>query len=134
GWVTGQSQVVPLVITPPGASGYKTKGFGRFSTVTQAALIFYRTDKLMYVPEPNPGGTAPQVMPDGSTRIAEANIRVLDGADPADRAAYPSLPTPTMRVVVLLQTFNPTPGAPPWSANVRYQITGLDSLSVRSGA
>ena len=47
--VSGETQVVPLV--PPGDSttndaaqpGAGTKGFGRFSTVTEAMLVFYRT-------------------------------------------------------------------------------------------
>lgn len=40
--VTGQNQVVPLVIKP---NGSLTHGFGRFSTVTQAAINFYASQK-----------------------------------------------------------------------------------------
>ncbi|CAN5571313.1 hypothetical protein BH09VER1_BH09VER1_31210 [soil metagenome] len=129
GWVPGQSQVVPLVITPPGAA-YQTKGFGRFSTITQAALIFYRTDKLMYVPEPNTAHVAPVEMPSTSSQISLANIRVLDASVPQDVIDYPSIGPAKMRAVILLQTFNPTPGLPPWSGNARYTLEGANSMYI----
>ncbi len=146
GWVAGQSQVVPLVITPPGAS-YTTKGFGRFSTVTQASLVFYRTDKLCYVPNPASADSPITPLPDVQTTIG-GKITILDivpgspitippfdpfipGVDPSP--LHNPIPMPAMRAVLLLQTFNPTPGAPPWSANVRYKVSGLQTLSVVTG-
>jgi len=63
GIVTGERQVVPLVIKPPIYPGngvtytgttaaYQTKGFGRFDTIQQAAFVFYRLD---------PGNTGSQI-------------------------------------------------------------------------
>ena len=46
GFVTGQSQVVPTVLPADSTRPYATKGFGRFSTITEAALIFYRQDPV----------------------------------------------------------------------------------------
>lgn len=42
---SGETQIVPLV-PPDGGVGGGTKGFGRFPTVTEAALIFYATDSV----------------------------------------------------------------------------------------
>src|SRR5690606_17594576 len=41
---------------------------------------------------------------------------------------------PIVGAVVILQTFNPTPGSPPWSGSVRYTIRGLDNFRVGHGA
>jgi len=144
-WVSGQSQVVPLVIQPPGAS-YKTKGFGRFSTITQAALIFYRTDKLQYVPNPASAIDIPTDLPTSGTIPGKITVlNFVPGVPftipPFAPFTYPSpdpftnadLNAPTMKCVILLQTFNPTPGAPPWSGNVRYVIENANNLSVTNG-
>ena len=144
GWVTGQGQVVPLVITPPGAT-YQTKGFGRFSTITQASLVFYRTDALQYVPNPATASSVPQDFP--VSGVIPGNITVLDVV-PGVPLTIPPFPpytppaasplatpprVPTMRAVLLLQTFNPSPGMPPWNGNFRCRVTGLDSLNVTMG-
>ncbi len=48
--VSGETQIVPLVPGPsmPGAG---TKGFGRFPTITEAALVFYATGKSATEPD-----------------------------------------------------------------------------------
>ncbi|WP_038164807.1 Verru_Chthon cassette protein A [Verrucomicrobium sp. BvORR106] len=79
----GESSAVPLV------PGNDTKGFGRFNTISEVALVFMATNK-------NPtNGT-----------------------------------TTRMQAFLALEPFNPTSGAPGVTSNVRYRITGLDSLSV----
>ena len=42
--VSGETQIVPLV-PPVGTPGGGTKGFGRFPTVTEAALVFYASSE-----------------------------------------------------------------------------------------
>lgn len=123
GMVVGQSQIVPLVL-PNG-----TKGFGRFSTITEAALIFYRKDKLAYKlldSSNNPTGNAIEV-PDVSTPIS-GRVMIYDNTPPPD----PPLPI-NIGMVLILEPFNPSPGPPPWSGHVKYVIKGLDGLTV-SGA
>ncbi|TLD71537.1 Verru_Chthon cassette protein A [Phragmitibacter flavus] len=81
GMISGQSQVVPLSL-PNG-----TRGFGRFPTITEAALVFYASN------------------PDDPNEV---------------------------RAVLILEPFNPTPGPPVWSANVRYTAKGLDAFNAGS--
>lgn len=96
----GQFQVVPLVL-PNG-----TKGFGgQFPTVTQAALIFYRKDKL---PEP-------------TTNPSTGNITYVEGEIPGPYK---------IGVALILQPYTPTPGPPAWSSNVRYAVRGLKDLKL----
>ena len=154
GWVSGQGQVVPLVIQPPNAA-YQTKGFGRFPTITQAALVFYRTDRLQYVPNPATANSSlkdysgtldgnhaadPITILDWNPAPATVtplilNIPGLGSITPLDGSPFtdPSVPLnlPTMRAVLILQPFNPTPGMPPWSSNLRYRVKGLNALSVK---
>jgi uncharacterized protein (TIGR02600 family) len=42
--VSGETQIVPLV-PPAGSPGAGSKGYGRFPTITEAALIFYATSE-----------------------------------------------------------------------------------------
>jgi len=51
----GETQVVPLI--PPAGPGFGTKGFGRFSTITEAALLFYR---VKHTAVGGPSSTVPQ--------------------------------------------------------------------------
>ncbi|HSJ01493.1 MAG TPA: Verru_Chthon cassette protein A [Verrucomicrobium sp.] len=80
GKLTGESSAVPLI------PGNDTKGFGRWPTITEAAIIFMATDA---------------------------------GAD--GKATK-------MQAFIALEPFSPTTGAPVWSANVRYKISGLDGF------
>lgn len=136
--VTGQGQVVPLEL-PNG-----TKGFGRFPTITEAALIFYNKDPLTV------SGTVPAkgFIASGTNIIKvfdENNDTVLVDYklenNPYNRADYiitgtshklnVDLPGPkNIGVVLILEPFNPTPGAPPWTANVRFAVRGLDNLGI----
>ncbi len=123
GFVTGQSQIVPAAL-PNG-----TKGFGRFSTITEAALIFYRQDKLTYKllnSSGIPTGAAIDV-PDSSITV-DGKVIVYENTPPPD----PELPI-TIGAVLILEPFNPTPGPPTWTGNVRYVVKGLDGLTI-SGA
>jgi uncharacterized protein (TIGR02600 family) len=110
--ITGERQIVPLSVTPSGAS-YTTRGFGRFETIQQAALVFYRMD----VPSvKNPGTASHQVIqtppPGGIASGTPANIGV----------------------VLLLNPFCPSPGSRPWSENVRYVVSGLSGCKINNAA
>ena len=48
--VSGETQIVPLV-PPAGTPGDGTKGFGRFPTITEAALVFYASSDKDGKPE-----------------------------------------------------------------------------------
>lgn len=68
--VSGETQIVPVVpdVNTINADGYFTKGFGRFSTVTEAMFIFYRS-----VPTPaGPGGNP----------AAHDNMRIVLALEP----------------------------------------------------
>ncbi len=60
--VSGETQIVPLV-PPPLTPGAGTKGFGRFPTITEAALIFYATSDKDGQPDKT------QAQPDGNMRV-----------------------------------------------------------------
>lgn len=125
GFITGQSQIVPAAL-PNG-----TKGFGRFSTITEAALVFYRMDKLKYKlldASGLPTGNAMDV-PDVTTYLVEQKVVVYENTPPPD----PEVPI-NIGAVVLLEPFNPTPGPPPWTGHVQYVIKGLDGLSITGAA
>jgi uncharacterized protein (TIGR02600 family) len=115
GYETGERQVVPLVITPPASSGYQTKGFGRFPTIKQAALVFYRQDQATY------------------TGSASANYTYLQNTTPPTNP-YNTTTTSGHPVhlgaVLVLDVFNPTPGSRPWCPNVRFVETGLGGIKV----
>ena len=97
---TGQFQIVPLSL-PNG-----TKGFGQFPTITQAALVFFRTDNVLV------NGTE-QTVP----------VQTYDGILPVTAGV-----SPKMRAFLILQPFTASPGPPPWSANLRIQIEGLQQF------
>ena len=111
--VTGERQVVPLVITPPGGVAYQTKGFGRFETIQQAAIVFYRTDAPILTGAGTAAHKYTQKPPAGT----------ISAGTPA-----------TMRAVLLLQPFNPSPGSRSWCENLRYVVTGLTGCKVNNVA
>ena len=135
GMIKGQGQVVPL--EPPNG----TKGFGRFPTVTEAALILHNKSPLTVSGTIPPGGSmqsgtnTPVVFASG-TVLTDYVIGDLLGNETLkitgtsyilnEETAAPR----TFGAVMILEPFNPTPGAPPWTSNVRYAITGMDSLGV----
>lgn len=138
GMIAGQGQVVPLEL-PNG-----TKGFGRFPTITEAALIFYNKDPLTVsgtVPKGGTIKTGTNVLVQFSTEhdTVLTNYKLEDNA--FNRTDYvitgtshvlnvDEPGTKNIGVVLILEPFNPTPGAPPWSANVRFVVRGLDKLGV----
>jgi len=106
--ITGERQVIPLSITPPGQS-YTTQGFGRFETIQQVALVFYRMDQ----PTVTGAGTASHSYtqnppPGGITASTPAKIGV----------------------VLLMQPFCPSPGSRPWCENMRYVVSGLSGMTI----
>jgi len=105
--VTGERQVVPLIIPSTATYGAGTKGFGRFETLQQAALVFYREDKAVVT------GT-------GSTTIT-----VTQGSTSG---------TMTIGCVLLLDPWNATPGSRSWSSNQRIQISGLQTMRAGTSA
>ena len=100
GAVIGQFQIVPLSL-PNG-----TKGFGQFPTITQAALVFFRTDNVLV---------------DGTEQTVP--VKTYNGILPVTAGS-----SPKMRAFLILQPFTTTPGPPPWSANLRIQIEGLQQF------
>ena len=110
---SGEGQVVPLA-PPSGTPGAGTRGFGRFATITDAALIFYRCNACSYLTN------------------ATGAITVPHQLNPATAA-------PQIASVLVLQPFTPSPGLPAWSPNVHYVIVpqtsggpGLQGFSISS--
>ena len=107
--MTGDHQVVPLVITPPGASGYQTKGYGRFETLTHAAFVFYRLD---------PGKVTGSASINYS--IAQQTVNTVTGS--LTTATPSGTNVVNIGVVLLLNPYNCTPGSRAWSENMRVQV------------
>jgi len=87
----GETQLVPLI---PTGSANGTKGFGRFPSIAEAALLFYRVDYRA-------------------------------GAAPATGAA-----TPMVRCMLLFCPVSPTSGPASWSPLIRYEVKGLNNISI----
>jgi uncharacterized protein (TIGR02600 family) len=97
--VTAERQVVPLVLS----NG--TKGFGRFETIQEASLVFFRRDKVTTTGSATTGYTVTQGTTSGSI---------------------------TVGCVLLLDPWNATPGSRSWSSNQRIVVTGLDGMKVNN--
>ena len=137
GFITGQGQVVPLRL-PNG-----TKGFGRFATVTEMALVLFNQDPLKISGTLPPGG----VITSGTSFVLMENN--TENPMVLDKYEVPDLPTDKLHITgtdwtlstetdeprnigaaIILEPFNPTPGPPPWTGNARYVLSGLDALQV----
>lgn len=81
--VSGETQIVPIV-PPDNGVGAGTKGFGRFPTVTEAMLIFYRS---------------PQTPASGNTPAHE-NMRILLALEPYTPEAGSWTWSPLVRYLV----------------------------------
>jgi uncharacterized protein (TIGR02600 family) len=103
----GEGQVVPLRL-PNG-----TNGFGRFFTITEAAVVFYRSDLAT-----DAEAALPDAFPDPAT------------FDPTTPTTRPS----QMRAVLLLEPFTPSPGLPFFSPHVQIVIKGLENFAVTADA
>lgn len=138
GFIKGQGQVVPLEL-PNG-----TKGFGRFPTITEAALVIYQSTPT----------TISGTMPAGGSISSGSGTNTVVHATFASGTMLSKYPLPdavtsplrisgtaytldyeepdprNFEAVIILEPFNPTPGAPPWTANVRYAISGMNSLGM----
>ncbi len=157
GFTTGQSQVVPIVLPkgttlPDGNSlSATTKGFGRFSTIVQAALIFYNKDKLAISGTVPPNGMIKTGTYNGTTFTSGTILNNYVIPNFPDWSTFPrqfggagnasilltgtnytlsseTAPLQNIGAVLILQPFNVSPGPPPWTSHVRYVVNGLDSL------
>jgi uncharacterized protein (TIGR02600 family) len=114
-FIKGQSQIVPLAL-PNG-----TKGFGRFSTITEAALVFYRKDKLV-ISGPTVSG--------GSVTLPGHSPLTVPGKQPGTAINYSDFDSDAnIGAVLILEPFNPSPGPPPWTTNARFVVSGLDQFT-----
>ncbi len=111
---SGEGQVVPLAPASGIASG--THGFGRFITLSGAAIVFYRSNAAIYT---QTGGSTGPVKIDPS-QVTPTNP---DGVvvSPAQIGA-----------TLILNPVTISPGFPPWSPNVQYVVTGLDKFKINS--
>jgi uncharacterized protein (TIGR02600 family) len=116
---TGEGQIVPL-IPPQGTPGAGTHGFGRFITITGAALNFFRSNPAYYTTKPSSASSNP-VLTDSNAIDSQVN--------PNGVAIHPG---PQIGVGLILNPFTPSPGFPPWSPNVTYVVNGLDQLTITS--
>jgi uncharacterized protein (TIGR02600 family) len=136
GMIAGQGQVVPL--EPRNG----TKGFGRFPTITEAALIFYNRDPLTVSGTVPPNGiiaTGTNVLATFEHGTVLNNYKLEDNT--FGRTDYVITGTThvlnvdepgpkNLGTVLILEPFNPTPGAPPWTADVRFVVRGLEKLGI----
>ncbi len=114
---SGEGQVVPLV-PPSGTAGAGTHGFGRFVTITGAAIVFYRSNPSYFQTE----GTDPNkkiVIAGGVKTDVNPNGIVLTNA-------------PQIGAALILNPFTCTPGFPPWSPHVQYVVKNLDNFAITS--
>ncbi len=114
---SGEGQVVPLMPNSGVASG--THGFGRFITLSGAAIVFYRSNPALYTETGVPPATSGPVVTN-SSQVTPTN---LDGVvvNPAQIGA-----------TLLLNPVTVSPGFPPWSPNLQYVVTGLDKFTINS--
>ncbi len=131
--VTGERQIVPLEFNPPtypgngtsytsGTASYTTKGFGRFDTIMQAALVFYRLDPMT-------------VTGNGSTPYTGGqNTTPIPGGTSTPSTFVPTSANPiNIGVVLLLNPWNPTPGSRSWCENMRVKVTLTGTTSSGGG-
>ena len=99
----GEYSAVPMILGS--ADNTQVRGFGRFPTITEVALVFVATDAEKkdnaYVDE--------------------------DGDLMADK-------TKTMQMFIILEPFCPVPGSPAATPAVRYRIKGLDKVKIEGRA
>lgn len=109
---TGEGQIVPL-IPPAGSTGAGTHGFGRFSTVVGASVVFFRSNAAYY------------------SKTSDGQI-VVDPVlvTPENPNGVVIKPAAQLGATLILNPFTSSPGFPPWSPNIQYVITGLDKFTV----
>ena len=99
----GEYSAVPMILGS--ADNTQVRGFGRFPTITEVALVFVATDAEKkdnaYVDE--------------------------DGDQMADK-------TKKLRMFIILEPFCPVPGSPAATPAVRYRIKGLDKVKIEGKA
>ncbi len=89
----GETQCIPVTVSNTNTArlAEDCMGFGRYATITEAALVFFIANDV-----------------------------------PTDTAGL----NDKLQAYLLLEPFNPSPGAPVWSPNLRIIIEGLDKLSL----
>ena len=123
GTFIGEASASPAVTTAlpdgsglPGSPGM-LKGFGRFPTVVEAAVVFMATEVA------DKDGK-PVTATAGTPLDAENNLTKVKTADGwADK-------TTKVRAYLILQPFTSSIGMPPYTANIRYKIKGLENWTV----
>ncbi len=112
----GEGQVVPL-IPPSGTPGAGTHGFGRFSTITGASIIFYRCNVAFY-------NTTGVTAATSTTTPVKVDTASVDGPDAQGRRLNPNgvtiTPAPMIGAVLVLNPYTVSPGFPPWAPNIQY--------------
>ncbi|MFT5467217.1 MAG: hypothetical protein ACI8UO_002321 [Verrucomicrobiales bacterium] len=98
----GEGQVVPLRIGD-------TRGFGRFATITEAALVIYASDY--------------------DRRRTRVDRETMTARVPRYGEIHVHRPT-AVKAFLVLEFFTPSPGLPPWSPNMVVEIDGLESFGI----
>jgi len=116
---SGAGQVVPLV--PPSGPASGTQGFGRFVTISGAAMNFFRSNSAYYTTTPTGPGNAPAVTLDPTYVDNQSNpqgVVIKPGAQ--------------IGAMLILNPVTVSPGFPPWSPNLQYVVSGLDNFKISS--
>ncbi|MFZ4766656.1 MAG: Verru_Chthon cassette protein A, partial [Roseimicrobium sp.] len=95
------------------------KAFGRFPTIVEVAVVFMATEVLAKDGKPHTATS------EGTVPLDEVNN--LTHAYGADGWADV---TTKIRAYLILQPFTPAIGMPPYTANIRYKIKGLETWKV----
>ena len=132
--IPGEGQIIPLVIGD-------TKGFGRFITITEAALIIYPASReniphTIEVPNSNirNDNDLPLLHTDrnhyqgGYLRRVEWDETNLEKANRIN--IHKGWKSDKFRAFLLLEYFCPSPGFPSWSPYTEIEITGLNQFSL----
>lgn len=108
----GAGQVVPLV-PPTGSVGGGTHGFGRFPTLSGAAMVFFRSNKAYFEK-------------DGAGKIVVNSLQVT----PQNPNGIVLTPAAQLGATLILNPVTVSPGFPPWSPDVQYVVKGLDKFTI----
>lgn len=98
----GEGQVVPLKIG-------ETRGFGRFATITEAALVIYASNY--------------------DRRDTGVDRDTMTARVPNYGEIHVHQPT-AVKAFLVLEFFTPAPGLPPWSPNMNITVEGLEGFRV----
>lgn len=119
-----ESAVGLASVVPSRASldGKEVKGFGRFPTITEVVIVFMATS---WKDETTLGAAAPFTPTPGPDNLPDD---VPDHAGAFNGVGDPQ--TTSIRAVIYLIPLNPAPGQPDMAPAVRYQVEGLENLTI----